>query len=59
MKKNDDGLLEYNPRDKHFKISMVKSGLRIMGCILGLFGSLSAFILLFLVAEGLGIYEEV
>ena len=53
-----DDLLEHNFQKKHFRVSMIKSGLRILGCVLGLFGSLSAFVLLFLVAELLGIYEE-
>lgn len=45
-------------RDTHFRISMIKSGFRIGGCILGLTMGIEIFIMAFLVAEVLGIIEE-
>lgn len=42
----------------HTNISMTKSGVRIVGCIFGIIGNLPAFAALFLVAELLGIAEE-
>jgi hypothetical protein len=48
-----------DPRDKHFVISMIKSVTRMLGCFLGIaFQSITVFALLFLVAEILGVYEE-
>lgn len=48
-----------DPRDSHFVISMVKSTVRLLGCLLGIaFQSITVFAFLFLVAELLGIYEE-
>ena len=46
-------------RDSHFRVSMWKSGFRIGGCVLALtLGSIQLFILAFLVAEILGVIEE-
>ena len=48
-----------DPSDKHFAVSMVKSVVRLLGCILGTaFQSITIFASLFLIAELLGIYEE-
>ncbi len=44
-------------RDSHFKISMIKSGVRIGSCIWGLW-MIEVFLVGFLIAEILGIYEE-
>lgn len=44
-------------RDSHFKISMIKSGVRIAACVLGLW-MIEAMLVGFLMAEILGIYEE-
>jgi len=44
---------------KHFYISLVKSGLRIAGCaVLLIWNSIGLFALAFLLAEFLGIAEE-
>ena len=43
----------------HFNVSMIKSGMRIVGCLFGLFGSLAVFFILMPLAEALGIREEV
>ena len=46
-------------RDSHFRISMIKSGFRIGGCILGIIWfDFILFMLAFLVAEVLGVIEE-
>ena len=48
-----------DPRDKHFIVSVIKSATRMLGCFLGIaFQSITVFAFLFLVAEILGIYEE-
>ena len=48
-----------DPSTKHFWISMVKSGVRIAGCLIALFtGSVAWLAGGFLVAEILGIAEE-
>lgn len=45
--------------DKHFKVSMVKSGLRIGACIaLIVFQQITPFAVLFAIAELIGVYEE-
>ena len=44
-------------RDSHFRISMIKSGLRIGACIWG-FWMIGVLIIGFLLAEILGIVEE-
>jgi hypothetical protein len=44
-------------RDSHFKISMIKSGVRIGACIWGLW-MIEVMLVGFLLAEILGIYEE-
>lgn len=49
------------PKDvskKHFYISLVKSGLRIIGCLLLLKPYILGFGIMFLIAELLGIAEE-
>ena len=49
-----------DPRDSHFVISMVKSTVRLLGCVLGIaLQSITVFASLFLIAELLGIYEEI
>jgi hypothetical protein len=50
-----------DPSKKHFQLSMIKSGLRIAGCVIPLALGLTAigwFFVLFLAAELLGIAEE-
>ena len=48
-----------DPSKRHFYISMVKSTLRMVGCVLGvLFQSVSVLAFMFLAAEILGIAEE-
>lgn len=48
-----------DPRDSHFVISIIKSTVRLLGCFLGIaFQSITVFAFLFLIAELLGIYEE-
>ena len=47
--------------DHHFQVSLVKSALRIIGCLIGIFtwtDGIAAMALLFLLAELLGIGEE-
>lgn len=43
----------------HLYISLIKSMMRIIGCVFGLNGSLKGISLMFLIAEGLGVLEEV
>ena len=43
----------------HFIISMIKSVLRIAGCIFGIVFGIKFLAILFLIAEVLGIFEEV
>jgi len=45
-------------RDSHFRISMWKSAFRVGGCILGLIMGIEIFIMAFLIAEVLGVIEE-
>ena len=48
--------------DHHFQVSLVKSALRIVGCLIGIFtwtDGIAAMALLFMLAELLGIAEEV
>jgi hypothetical protein len=48
-----------DPSNKHFWISMIKSGVRIVGCIIALLtGSVAWLAGGFLIAEILGIAEE-
>ena len=48
-----------DPRDTHFIISMVKSGVRLVGCFAAIaMQSVTVLALSFLLAEILGIYEE-
>lgn len=44
--------------NKHFKISVIKSGLRLFGCAAGMIGGLFTMACFFFVAEILGIIEE-
>lgn len=47
-------------KSKHFKISIVKSIIRIIGCILGfVFQNLTILCGFLLIAEIIGIFEEV
>tara|TARA_R110000782_G_scaffold265599_1_gene359457 strand:- start:334 stop:507 length:174 start_codon:yes stop_codon:yes gene_type:complete len=49
-----------DPRQTHFRISLAKSALRIAGCVLGIaFSSLTILAVFLMVAEGLGIAEEI
>jgi len=49
-----------DPRQTHFRISLAKSALRIAGCALGIvFNSLIVLAVFFLIAETLGIAEEI
>lgn len=48
-----------DPSRKHFYISLVKSGLRLVGCLVGAYtGSIALLALIFASAEILGIVEE-
>ena len=48
-----------DPSKKHFYISMVKSGLRLAGCAVAFAtGAIGWFVILFAIAEVLGIVEE-
>jgi len=48
-----------DPGDHHFIISLVKSATRLLGCVLCIaFQSVSILAVSFLIAELLGIYEE-
>ena len=48
-----------DPSKKHFYISLVKSGLRLAGCLFAAYtGSVVALALFFAIAEFLGIAEE-
>jgi hypothetical protein len=48
-----------DPGDRHFIISLVKSSIRLVGCATALaLQSVSILAVSFLVAELLGIYEE-
>jgi hypothetical protein len=54
--------LDQLKHDHHFQVSLVKSALRIIGCGIVLvtgFSGIEAMALLFIVAELLGIGEEV
>jgi hypothetical protein len=42
----------------HQRISFIKSAIRILGCIVGLIGFYEIGFLHLLLAEGLGVYEE-
>jgi hypothetical protein len=51
--------LEYMPDQKmHRNISFVKSGMRLIACGLGMLGYIPAAFVLLLMAEVVGIYEE-
>ena len=45
--------------NSHFNISLAKSGLRIVACYFLFNGDLQSSALLFVLAEGLGIAEEI
>jgi len=52
--------LARDPGRRHFVVSILKSGVRILGCVLGIaLQSISVMAVLFLVAEVLGIVEEI
>lgn len=61
-KMNYEAKLNVQPKDpsnRHFFISMIKSAVRIAGCVAVLAGfSITWLALAFLAAEGLGIAEE-
>lgn len=61
-KMNYESKLNVQPKDpssRHFYISMAKSTLRMIGCVLGvLLQSVSVLAFMFLAAEILGIAEE-
>ena len=44
--------------NKHFRVSMIKSGVRMIGCAALMFGNLMAAGSLLFIAECLGIMEE-
>jgi hypothetical protein len=44
--------------NKHFKISMWKSGLRLFGCAYLFFGDVVGTAIVFAIAEVLGVVEE-
>lgn len=49
-----------DPGDMHFKISIAKSSLRLMGCAVAMVtGSMMTLACTFFIAEVLGIYEEI
>ena len=49
-----------DPGEKHFAISLIKSSIRLLGCVLSIaFQSVSILAVSFLVAELFGIYEEI
>lgn len=53
--------MEIQPKDpskNHFRISMVKSGVRILAGLSLFFGSVTLAGILLIAAEGLGILEE-
>jgi hypothetical protein len=57
--KNKKSKLEELPDPKlHQRISFIKSAIRILGCIVGIIGFYEIGFLGLLLAEGLGIYEE-
>ncbi len=48
-----------DPGNKHFAVSLVKSAIRLVGCAVALaFNSVGILATSFLIAELLGIYEE-
>jgi hypothetical protein len=48
-----------DPSKKHFRISLIKSGIRMCGCIALIgYSSTNLFAVAFLVAEVLGVVEE-
>lgn len=52
--------LARDPGRRHFVVSILKSGVRILGCVLGVtLQSISIMAIFFLVAEVLGIIEEI
>jgi len=53
-------MINKDPGKKHFYFSMLKSGMRIAGCVGVLLNlvPVSVFVLAFLVAEVVGIIEE-
>jgi hypothetical protein len=58
-KKSVESKLEHIPDPKlHQRISFIKSAIRILGCIVGLIGFYEIGFLHLLLAEGLGVYEE-
>jgi len=63
--KNYHGLLDkiMQPKESktntHFQLSLIKSLLRILGCIYLFFGCTSMFVIIFIFAEILGILEEI
>jgi hypothetical protein len=43
---------------KHRDLSFIKSAIRIVACMCGFFGSVTLLAIGLMVAEGVGIYEE-
>lgn len=43
---------------KHRDLSFIKSGIRIAACVLGIFGAFTLFAIGMLLAEIVGVYEE-
>lgn len=44
--------------NNHFQLSLIKSALRILGCVYLIFGCTTMFAIIFIFAEVLGILEE-
>jgi len=52
--------LARDPGRRHFVVSLLKSGVRILACVMGIvLQSITVMAILFLVAEVLGIIEEI
>jgi hypothetical protein len=53
-------MINKDPGKRHFMLSMIKSHMRIIGCLTALItGSITGFVILFALAEIVGIAEEV
>ncbi len=47
-----------DPSRKHFYLSMVKSGIRLVGCLVAIPYGIVSLALFFAIAEFIGIWEE-
>ena len=50
--------LKESTSNKHFRLSMWKSGVRIIGCVCLVFGDIVGAAILLMIAEVIGIAEE-